>query len=92
MTKLATVVASVLAACLSGCGPVAPVAPYALAPELPYAACGDMTSFRANLTGEAAPSPQSDAMLWRLGVRCLGAGVQPSAHVISEQAPGWFGR
>lgn len=92
MTKLATVVAAVLAACLSGCGPVAPGAPYALAPELPYAACGDMTSLRMSLTGAAAPSPQSDAMLWTLGVRCLGAGAPLSAHIISEQAPGGYGR
>jgi len=92
MTKLATVVAVVLAAFLSGCGPVAPGAPYALAPELPYAACGDMASLRMSLTGAPAPSPQSDALLWRLGVRCLGAGVPPTAHLISEEAPGWFGR
>ena len=35
MTKLATVVAIVLAASLSGCGPVSPGAPYGLAPDLP---------------------------------------------------------
>ena len=93
MTKLATVVAAVLAAFLSGCGPVAPVAPYyALAPELPYAACGDMASLRMSLVGSPVPSPQSDAALWRLGVRCLGAGAPPTAHLISEEAPGWFGR
>jgi hypothetical protein len=89
---LATVIAAVLAAFLSGCGPVAPGAPYALAPELPYGVCGDMTSLRTSLTADAAPSPQSDAMLWTLGVRCLGAGAPPSAHVISENAPGWAGR
>ncbi len=92
MTKLATVVAIVLAASLFGCGPVSPGAPYGLAPDLPYAACGDMTSLRANLTGAAAPSPQSDAMLRELGVRCVGEGALPGAHVISEVAPGQFGR
>jgi hypothetical protein len=39
---------------------------------LPYAACGDMATLRANLTGTPDPSPQSDAILRRLGVRCVG--------------------
>jgi hypothetical protein len=73
----------VLAIGLSGCAPTQPPAPYSLvlgpppapyslAPRLPYAACGDMTTLRANLTGNRDPSPQSDALLWSLGVRCIG--------------------
>lgn len=41
--------------------------------DLPYSACGDMASLRANLTGLRDPSPRSDAVLRRLGVRCIGA-------------------
>jgi len=40
---------------------------------LPYSACGDMATLRANLTGTPYPSPRSDAVLRRLGVRCIGA-------------------
>jgi hypothetical protein len=92
MTKPAAMVAAVLASFLSGCGPVAPGAPYALAPELPYGACGDLAPLRMSLAADPAPSPQSDALLRDLGVRCLGASAPPSAHVISEEAPGGFGR
>jgi hypothetical protein len=41
--------------------------------DLPYSACGTMTALRANLTGTPDPSPQSDAVLRGLGVRCVGA-------------------
>jgi hypothetical protein len=41
--------------------------------DLPYSACGDMATLRANLTGTPDPSPRSDAVLRRLGVRCIGA-------------------
>jgi hypothetical protein len=41
--------------------------------DLPYSACGDMAALRANLTGTPDPSPKSDAVLRRLGVRCIGA-------------------
>jgi hypothetical protein len=41
--------------------------------NLPYSACGDMAVLRANLTGTPDPSPKSDAILHRLGVRCIGA-------------------
>ena len=40
--------------------------------NLPYSACGDMAALRANLTGTPDPSPKSDALLHRLGVRCAG--------------------
>ncbi len=51
--------------------------PQALGPQanLPYPACGDMAALRANLTGAPDPSPKSNAILRRLGVRC----VAPSA-------------
>ena len=54
--------------------PAPPAAPYSLAPTLPYAACGDMATLRANLTGNRDPSPESDARLRALGVRCIGEG------------------
>jgi hypothetical protein len=44
--------------------------------NLPYSACGDMATLRANLTGTPYPSPRSDAVLHRLGVRCIGARPQ----------------
>jgi hypothetical protein len=49
--------------------------PQAPGPEvdLPYSACGDMAALRANLTGTSDSSPRSDAILRRLGVRCVGA-------------------
>jgi hypothetical protein len=40
--------------------------------DLSYAACGTMTALRTNLTGTPDPSPKSDAVLRRLGVRCVG--------------------
>jgi len=45
--------------------------------DLPYAACGDMAVLRANLTGTPNPTPQSDANLRRLGVRCIGPADAP---------------
>jgi hypothetical protein len=57
--------------------------PQAPGPEvnLPYSACGDMAALRANLTGTPDPSPKSDAVLRRLGVRCIGAPApQVRAH------------
>jgi hypothetical protein len=89
LTRRATLLPAILAGLLSGCAPTSqpynlapglpfapasPVGPYALAPTLPYAACGDMATLRANLTGNRDPSPQSDAMLRDLGVRCIGEG------------------
>jgi hypothetical protein len=48
--------------------------PQVLGPEteLPYSACGNMETLRANLTGAPDPSLKSDAALHRLGVRCIG--------------------
>ena len=45
--------------------------------DLPYSYCGRMTALRANLTGAPDPSPQSDAILRRLGVRCVGPAAAP---------------
>jgi hypothetical protein len=45
--------------------------------ELPYWACGDMAALRTNLTGAPDPSPKSDAILRRLGVRCVGPAAAP---------------
>jgi hypothetical protein len=45
--------------------------------DLPYSACGDMAMWRANLTGTPDPSPKSDAILRRLGVRCVGPAAAP---------------
>ena len=45
--------------------------------NLPYSACGDMAALRANLTGTPEPSPKSDAILRRLGVRCVGPAAAP---------------
>ncbi len=72
--KLATLFPVLLAGALCGCAPAQPGAPYSLAPRLPYAACGDMATLRANLTGNRDLSPESDAELRALGVRCIGEG------------------
>jgi hypothetical protein len=45
--------------------------------DLPYAACGNMAALRTNLTGAPDPSPRSDAILRRLGVRCVGPLAAP---------------
>jgi hypothetical protein len=74
MTRWAALYPIVLAGSLCGCAPAQPGAPYSLAPRLPYAACGDMATIRANLTGNRDLSPKSDALLWMLGVRCIGEG------------------
>lgn len=55
-----------------GSGAAQPTPPVAEV-NLPYSACGDMAALRANLTGTPDPSPRSDAILRRLGVRCVGA-------------------
>lgn len=57
--------------------------PPALGPQvnLPYPACGDMAALRANLTGAPDPSSKSNAVLRRLGVRCVAPSApQPRAH------------
>ncbi len=58
-----------------------PPAPYAQAPSLPYPACGDMAALRANVTGTPWETPQTDAELRRLGVRCVGE-PYPAAGVV----------
>ena len=45
--------------------------------DLPYSACGDMAALRNNLTGTPDPTPKSDAILRRLGVRCVGPVAAP---------------
>jgi hypothetical protein len=57
--------------CLVGSAAAQPTAPLAEV-DFPYSACGDMAALRANLTGTPDPSPKSDAVLRRLGVRCVG--------------------
>ena len=46
--RLATLFPIILGGSLCGCAPAQPGAPYSSAPRLPYAACGDMTTLRAN--------------------------------------------
>jgi hypothetical protein len=57
--------------CVVGCAAAQPQAPAAEV-SLPYSACGTMAPLRANLTGAPDPSARSDAVLHRLGVRCVG--------------------
>ncbi len=45
--------------------------------DLPYSACGTMAELRSNLTGTPEPSPKGDAILRRLGVRCVGPAAAP---------------
>ena len=45
--------------------------------DLPYSACGDMAALRTNLTGAPGPSSKSEAILRRLGVRCVGPVATP---------------
>jgi hypothetical protein len=63
--------AAIALLCLVGSAAAQPTAPVAEV-DLPYSACGDMATLRANLTGTPDPSPKSDAILRRLGVRCIG--------------------
>ena len=72
--RLAMLFPTILASSLCGCQSSQLGAPYSLASRLPYAACGDMTTLRANLTGNRDLSPESDALLRELGVRCIGQG------------------
>jgi hypothetical protein len=63
--------AAIVLPCLFGSAAAQPQAPAAEV-DLPYSACGSMASLRANLTGAPDPSARSDAVLHRLGVRCVG--------------------
>lgn len=64
--------AAIAVTCLTG---AAAAQPPASGPEvpLPYSACGAMAPLRTNLTATPDRSPRSDAILHRLGVRCMGA-------------------
>jgi hypothetical protein len=73
------VFAAIALLCLIGSAAAQPQASAAEV-NLPYSACGDMATLRANLTGTPDSSPKSDAILHRLGVRCIGAlppGIRP---------------
>ncbi len=65
--------AAIVLPCLVGCAADPPPAP-ANPVEQPYSACGAMASLRNNLTGTPYSSAKSDALLHRLGVRCVGEG------------------
>ncbi len=64
--------AAIVLPCLIGCA-AQPRTPYAQV-ELPYSACEPMADLRSNLTGTRYPSAKSDAVLRRLGVRCISEG------------------
>jgi len=66
---------------LSACAPTEPPMPYAYQASLPYSACGDMATLRANLTGAPEATPQGDAILRRLGVRCVASYPPPPIRV-----------
>lgn len=63
-------------ALLSVVGSAAAQAPF-VDVDLPYAACGEMAALRTNLTGAPDPTPKSDAIFRRLGVRCVGPVAAP---------------
>ncbi len=65
----ATFVLPCVIACTAG-APPAPGVPI----ELSYSACGAMADLRSHLTGGPEPTAESDALLHRLGVRCIGEG------------------
>jgi hypothetical protein len=65
--------AAIILPCLLGCA-AQPPAPYAEV-ELPYSACEPLADLRNNLIGAPYPSAKSDAILHRLGVRCVGDGA-----------------
>ena len=62
--------AAIFLPCLIGCA-AQPPAPYAQV-DLPYSACEPMSDLRSNLTGAPTRSAKSDALLRKLGVRCIG--------------------
>jgi hypothetical protein len=65
------VCAAIALPCFFGSAAAQPQAP-TVEVNLPYSACGDMATLRANLSGTPYPTPRSDAVLRRLGVRCIG--------------------
>ena len=62
--------AAAILSCLVGSAAAQP-APSARV-ELPYSACEPMANLRSNLTGTPYPTAKGDAILHRLGVRCVG--------------------
>jgi type IV pilus biogenesis protein CpaD/CtpE len=72
LNPMRMVSAAIVLPWLVGCA-ATPPAPTAQV-ELPYSACEPMADLRNNLTGTPYPSANSDAILHRLGVRCIGGG------------------
>jgi hypothetical protein len=72
-------IAGLFALSLSACAPAWPPMPYNRAVSLPYDSCGDVAALRANLTGAPDRTPESDALLKALGVRCLADYPPPPA-------------
>ena len=70
------VYAAIALPCLASAAAAQSPAP-AIEIDLPYSACGNMEPLRANLTGSPERSPKSDAILRRLGVRCIGLEAPP---------------
>ena len=70
---------AVLALALSACAATWPPMPYNLTASLPYEGCGGMAALRANLTGSPDRTPESDAVLKTLGVRCVADYPPPPA-------------
>ena len=66
---------AVLLLSLAACAPIPPAMPYSQAPSLPYAYCGEMQAIRPNVSGAPLPTPESDAELKDVGVRCVGDGA-----------------
>jgi hypothetical protein len=72
--------AMIVLPCLLDCAAAGqPPAP-ALEVELPYSACEPIGGLRSNLTGTPYPSVKSDAILHKLGVRCIGDGYPVVVH------------
>ena len=65
------ILVAALSLSLAACAPPPVATPVARQGRLPLSACGAVPSLRLNLTDAAQPTPRSDAMLTRLGVRCL---------------------
>ncbi len=76
MTLVGLLAVSLCACAPTGVNPWPPM-PYADQASAPYSACGDMRTLRANLTGAPESMPESDAILARLGVRCVAAYPSP---------------
>ena len=62
--------AAAILPCLVGAAAPQPAPPARV--DLPYSACEPMANLRTNLTGTPYPTAKGDAILRRLGVRCVG--------------------